>query len=545
MSRSTSSPRGMKTFLIIWTGQLISLIGSGLTSFALGVWIYQQTGQATPFALTALFSALPRILLAPVAGSLADRWNRRRMMILADTGDALVTLVAALLLASGQLVPWHIYLIAIVGAAFAAFQEPAYAASIAMLVPKKDLARANGLVQMGRAMEMVISPLLAGLLFGVVGMSGIILTDFCTYFFAIGALLFVHIPQPQVAPAEGGGERGTLLGDFAFGWRYLHARPGLFGLLLYFALVNFSLNFAAVLIGPLVLTFGTSSTLGLVHTVSGVGMLVGSVVMSAWGGPKRRIWGVIGFITLAAWGLLAMGVHPSAVFVGAGMCVLTFCVPLASGPSQAIFQTKVTPAVQGRVFAARGMISRSMMPLAFLTVGPMADYLFEPSMREGGILASTFIGSLIGIGPGRGMGLMFILSGLSMIGASIVAIANRRIRLVEDELPDVTPDAAGEDQTPAAETPSLAPRTWRQTTPGDEPGVSFRLRGPSEPQAIGVSASFSLAEALAFFSWPSCALGGFWQEEKEVWAPAPPAQNRPTTICSHESCPAYTSESRA
>jgi DHA3 family macrolide efflux protein-like MFS transporter len=445
------APRGMKTFLIIWLGQLISIVGSGLTAFALGVWIFGQTGQVTPFALTVLFGTLPRILLTPVAGSLADRLNRRWMMILADTGSALVTLVVVLLLFADRLAVWHIYLVSLAGAVFAAFQEPAYATSIIMLVPKKDLGRANGMIQMGQAIECLLSPILAGVLFGIVGITGIILIDFATYFFAIGALLRVHIPQPKALATDTGEQPGAVWRDLLFGWRYLTARAGLFNLLLYFALVNFLLNFAAVLIGPLVLSFGTANTLGVVQTVSGVGMLAGSIIMSAWGGPKRRILGVIGFATLAACGLLLMGFRSSALFVGGGLLLLLFCVPLASGPSQAIFQTKIAPAVQGRVFGARRTLSQSMKPLAFLISGPLADYVFEPWMSQEGALAHTFIGGWIGTGPGRGIGLMMVIAGLGLILVSVLAFANPRVRRVEDELADAIIDVDIADGSPRTE----------------------------------------------------------------------------------------------
>jgi DHA3 family macrolide efflux protein-like MFS transporter len=454
MSQSSPGSRGMRTFLIIWSGQLISLVGSGLTSFALGVWIFDRTGQATPFAITVLFGSLPRILLAPIAGSVADRWNRRWLMILADTGAALLTLAGAVLLFSGRLAVWHIYGIALLGSAFAAFQEPAYIASIAMLVPKKHLARANGMLQMGQALETLISPALAGVLFVTIGLQGIIVIDFVTYFFAIGALLLVRIPQPEVPAPEAEGGKGSLVADILFGWRYLRVRTGLLGILLYFALVNFSLNWAMVLNAPLILSFGTASTLGIVQTVSGVGMLAGSVLMSAWGGPSRRIKAIIGFVALASLGLVLVGLRASAPSVGAGLFVLLFFVPLASGPASAIFQSKVDLAVQGRVFAMRSMISRSMMPLAFLTAGPLADYVFEPWMAEGGVLASTFLGRLLGTGAGRGMGLMFIIAGLGGVLASALAYAHPRIRRVEDELPDAIPEAGDEEIASLRDSPA-------------------------------------------------------------------------------------------
>lgn len=224
-------------------------------------------------------------------------------------------------------------------------------------------------------------------------------------------------------------------------------------LLFYFAMVNFFLNFAAALMAPLVLSFGEPSTLGIVQTTFGVGMLIGSVVMSAWGGTKRRILGVIGFITLGGLGLALTGVYPSGFVVGAGLFVLLFCVPFASGMSSAIFQSKVAPEAQGRVSAVRSMVAQSMMPLAFLITGSLADHVFEPSMREGGALARTFVGALIGVGEGRGIGLMFVISGLALILASGLALATPRIRRIEQELPDAIPDTAEEDgaQTVAAE----------------------------------------------------------------------------------------------
>ena len=437
MAVSTEAPKGMRTFMIVWLGQVISILGSGLTGFALGVWLYDQTGRATPFALTVLFASLPRILLAPLAGSLADRWNRRLLMIFSDTGAALVTLTSVLLLSAGQLQIWHVYLISLTSSVFSSFQEPAYTASITMLVPKKDLGRANGLVQVAQATEMLMAPLLAGALFSVIGMRGIFVIDFVSYFFAAGTLLLVAIPQPRISEESAAGKRGVVWRDVSFGWNYIAARPGLLGLLLYFALVNFFMNLAIVLTGPLVLAFGSAVTLGAVQMASGVGMLLGSVVMSAWGGPRRRAGGVLGFIGGAAIGVMVMGLRPSALGVGAGLFFFLFCIPMASGLSQAIFQTKVAPDVQGRVFATRGMISRSITPVAFLLAGPLADRVFEPLMQaEGGRLAATVFGQVLGTGTGRGIGLMFVTSGLLLMIATAVAWTNAHIRNIEEELPD-------------------------------------------------------------------------------------------------------------
>ncbi len=433
---NVETPQNMRRFVFLWVGQTISLLGSGLTSFALGVWIYAQTGQATPFALTVLFGTLPRILLSPLGGSLADRKSRKVIMLLADTGDALVTLAAALVALTGHLAVWNIYLMATLSSAFAAFQEPAFGASIIMLVPKKDLARASGLRNLSEALGNLITPLLGALLYELIGLGGVMLIDFVTYFFALGSLLATRVPQPELTTPTGPADRRRWLSDAVFGWRYLRQRPGLFGLLWYFALVNFLLNIAAVLTSPLVLSRHPTPVLGAVQMAAGAGMLLGSLVMSTWGGPKKHIYGSIGFIALAAVGLTLTGMHPSAWVIGAGFFLLLFAIPICSGSTQAIFALKIQPDVQGRVFAIRSMITQSMMPIAFLLAGPLADNVFEPLMRAGGALYHSPVAALIGNGAGRGMGLMFVLAGLILLSATLGVWSNPRTRRVEEELPD-------------------------------------------------------------------------------------------------------------
>lgn len=434
-----AAPRDMRTFTIIWLGQLISLIGSGLTGFALGVWIFETTGRATPFALTALFGSLPGVLLSPLAGVLADRWNRRWIMILADTGAALATLLAAVMILADRLQIWQIYVVALLGAVCGTFQRPAYMASVTMLVPKKDLGRASGLMQGSQAVGMLVPPVLAGFLFVTIGLRGIILIDFVTYFFAIGALLLVRIPQPEASQAGAQG-RGSIWRESAYGWTYIKARSGLLSMLIYFALVNFLLNATGVLMAPLVLSFGEASVYGLVQAVFGIGMLVGSTAMSAWGGPERKMLGIYGFIAAMAVGLVITGLRPSAWTVALGVFTTLASVPIASGCSQVIWQSKVPPDVQGRVFAIRGMIATSMMPLAYILSGLLADGVFEPLMDGGATLAVT-VGQVIGVGPGRGIGLMYVLGGLLLLLVTAAAYAYPRMRLLEDELPDAIPAA--------------------------------------------------------------------------------------------------------
>jgi DHA3 family macrolide efflux protein-like MFS transporter len=431
-------PKGMRAFMIIWAGQLISLIGSGLTSFALGVWIFEGTGRATPFVLTALFGSLPGILLSPLAGAVADRWDRRRIMILADTGAALATLFVTIMIFRGRLEIWHIYLSTLISATFGAFQRPAYLASVTMLVPKKDLGRSSGLMQSSQAVQMLVAPMLAGLLFVTIGLKNIILIDFVTFFFAVVALLLVRIPQPRVE-GRGGEKQASLWRESIFGWNYIKARRGLLSMLIYFALANFALSMVGVLMTPLVLSFADADTLGFTQAVFGLGMLLGSLAMSAWGGPKRKMNGVYGFIAIMGLGALVTGWRASTWSISLGLFISLASIPIAAGCSQVIWQTKVAPEVQGRVFAIRGMMATAITPLAIVLAGVLSDRVFEPMMMAGGRLAKT-LGPLLGTGPGRGIGLIYMLSGLMLLLSTAVAYLYPRMRLVEDELPEAIPD---------------------------------------------------------------------------------------------------------
>ncbi len=429
------TPKNMRTFTTIWIGQLVSLLGSGLTGFALGVWIYSQTGKATPFAMTVLFSSLPPVLLGPWVGSIADRYSRKKIILLADSGAALVTLVALILLMAGKLQIWNIYLIALAGSTFSAFQEPAFSASVVMLVPKKDLQRANGMAQMSNALGNLISPILGGLLFGLIGLKGVILIDFITYFAALFTMLFSVIPQPPVPEVVA---KESSWNNAMAGWRFLRIHSGLLGLVLFFAVVNFMLNFASVLTGPLVLSTSSSQVLGIVYSVSGLGMLAGSLVLSIWGGPKRnKIRFILSLIFLNSIGLGMIGLSSNPILISVGFFIMLFFVPIVSGTNQSIFQVKIPPDLQGRVYAMMSMISRSIMPLAFLTAGPLADYVFEPMMQPDGLLANSIIAGLIGSGPGRGIGLLFLICMLGEMIAIAVVWGNRKIRNIENDMPDV------------------------------------------------------------------------------------------------------------
>ena len=425
---------GFRVFLLIWTGQFVSLIGSGLTGFALSVWIYQKTGSVTNLSFVILSLTVPGIVMSPIAGILVDKWNRRTAMIVSDSGAAVSTLAIALLLYSQQLELWHIYIALAVSSTFGSFQWPAYSAATTLLVPKKHLGRAAGMVQTAEAVASIASPAIAGALLVTINIWGVIFMDFATFLFALTTLLFVRVPNAPPAPESE--EKISFLNQITFGMKYIASRHGLLGLLLFFALVNFIGGFTNVLFTPLILSFASPAILGSILSVGGVGMLIGGLVMSAWGGPHKKVTGIIGFSILSGLALALGGVRANTLLITAAIFVVFFTLPLTNGCSQAIWQVKTAPAVQGRVFSVRRMIAMSMMPLSIITAGPLADSVFEPLMAVNGPLSQS-VGTLIGTGPGRGIGLMVIIAGILTIILSIITYLYPRIRYLEDELLDM------------------------------------------------------------------------------------------------------------
>ncbi len=444
---------GIRTFVIVWFGQLVSLVGSGLFGFAVGVWFFQQTGSATLLALMTLFDVLPGLLVMPFTGALADRKSRRLLMMAGDSICAISTITVALLIWQGSSAYWLFYLALALGSIGNAIQWPAYNASVAMLIPEKHLGRANGLMQLGEAIATIGAPLLAGILVVTIGIAGVIVIDFVTFLFAITTVFLVRIPQPEPLAEEEASE-APWWRQATFGWRYIRVRPGLLSLLLLFALLNFIVGGVTVLTPALVLSFATAAMLGIVQAAGGGGMLLGGLAMTSWGGPKRRIVGVLGFMFLGAIGLVLYGLQPLILLIAVGAFVFYFTLPIINASSQVIWQSKVELPFQGRVFAVRRMLAQITAPLAYLLAGLAADNYFGPALMPGGSLAGS-IGQVIGVGAGRGIGLMFVAGGVL---AGITAIAGYlypRLRNVEDELPDVLPEEEPAAPTVESVTPEL------------------------------------------------------------------------------------------
>lgn len=436
MTSNNVRPKGMKAFTIIWFGELISIIGTGLTSFALGVWVYNNTGSATLFALITLCATLPAILVAPFAGTLVDRWDQRKVMVYSDTGAALCTAAIALLIWGNMLQIWHIYIIMGFASVCNAFQQPAYQVSATMLVPKENYLQASGMMQAGMGAQFIVSPVLAGLLLGPIGINGIILIDFLTFFMAIGCLMYVRIPRPS-RTQQGTKGRGSLLSETMQSWIYLKEHSGLLSVLIMIACGNFMIGFLAVLAGPMMLSlFESEKVYGTTMSIAGSGMLIGSVVLGASGGPKKLITGLIVSMLIGGTGIFVMGLRPNVYLITLACFTFFLSMPFGRGCFETLLRTKIVPDMQGRIFAFTRMVAMASTTTAYLVAGPLTDYLFEPLMAADGLLANS-LGRIIGVGPGRGIGFLLMIAGATIILITIISYRNPHVRHVEQELPDV------------------------------------------------------------------------------------------------------------
>src|SRR5215216_1055267 len=365
-------------FFTIWLGQALSLFGSALVQFALIWWLTQKSGSATVLAIATLVGMLPQIVIGPFAGALVDRWNRRIIMILADGTIAIFSLLLAYLFAAGIVQIWHVYAVMMVRALGGAFHFPAMSASTPLMVPKEQLTRINGLNQALQGVNSLIAPPVGALLLGVLPTQGILMIDVGTALFAILPLLFLSVPQPE-RREEQLGVKANLIKDVKDGLVYIRTIPGLTTIIFMALFLNFLLVPSGALV-PLLVTkyFGKGAIeLGLVESVMGVGIISGGILLSIWGGFKKKIvTSLIGIIGLGV-GVMLTGVAPANFFLLAlvGNLVLGFMIPMANGPVGALMQSIVRPDMQGRVTSLINSGATAIAPLGLLIAGPFSDWL--------------------------------------------------------------------------------------------------------------------------------------------------------------------------
>jgi DHA3 family macrolide efflux protein-like MFS transporter len=408
---------GIKGMVMVLFGQTISLLGTTAASFAIIFWAFKTTGKVSTLSWIALSSSLPMVFLMPIAGAIVDRSNRKLVMILSDFGAVLSTIFIFTMLQLDMLQPWHLYVSGALVGIFHSFQFPAYSVVISLIIPKKHFARIHALFSFVGSGTGILGPIIAGFLIGTIGIANILLIDFFTFLFAIATILMIYVPQPEQTHHDKL-NLNTLFKESLSGVTYITRQKSLLLLLLLFAISVFFANLGIILSIPMVLkmTANNEVTLAFVQAFGAAGGLIGSLILIIFGTITKKkingmLLGIFGFFI----GMIIFGLGRGPWFWIIGVFFISFFMPMVESLDQAIWQTKVSPAIQGKVFSVRKMLGLSLGPFAAAIAGPLADKLFEPAFGQHGILGSfLFIQS----GTGVGISVLIVISGI--LGALIV-----------------------------------------------------------------------------------------------------------------------------
>ena len=416
----------MKKFLMIWSGELISSIGSGMTAFALSVYVYQTTGSATYVSLITLLAYLPTVLLSPLGGVLADRYDRRLLMIIGDlfSGLGLAYVLWNIQAGSDSMLP--ICIGVTFNAVFVALLEPSFRATITELLTEEEYARASGMVQIAGNAKFLISPALAGILLAVADIRLILLIDIGTFLITVTTVAIVRKSVGKAVKTE----RQSIGREMRLGFAEINKSKGIRILIILMSFVCFFVGILQTLTSPMVLAVSNAETVGIMESLCAVGMLLGSVFIGILGIKKNFstvlcVAGILSGIFIAL-----TGVNKSIFVTGAGIFLFFLALPFMNTSADVLIRKNIPNELQGRVWGIISLLSQTGTVLAYALIGVLADFVFEPLLADNGILADS-IGALIGTGTGRGIGFMLILSGVCIIPAAFAIGRSRSIRSLQ------------------------------------------------------------------------------------------------------------------
>ncbi len=417
----------MKKFMTIWAGELVSNIGSGMTAFALSVYVYQLTGSVTWVSIVTLLAYLPTIILNPIGGILADRFDRRLMMICGDLFSALGLLYILISIQMRQIGLVPIIIGVTINSIFVSLLDPSYKATVTDLLSEEEYAKASGLVQMASNAKYLISPAIAGVILGFFDIRMVLIIDISTFFITVLAVALVRKNIQKVKPRQ---DKLNILKELNEGMRYIVKDKGIATLVLLMAFMCFFIGFVQTLMIPMVLPIGSVKTVGFMESVSAIGMLVGSVVISILGIKKH--YSKILMVSLIVCGcfMALIGTSTYMAFILAASILFFATLPFVNTCADVLIRVSIPNSVQGRVWGLISLLTQMGCVIAYATCGLLADHVFEPMMQENGILAKS-IGKVIGTGEGRGIGLMLIIAGILMVVVALLFSSRKSISAIE------------------------------------------------------------------------------------------------------------------
>ncbi|MDT4761147.1 MFS transporter [Sphaerochaeta sp. PS] len=406
----------MKKFMTIWVGEFISSIGSGMTAFAVAIYVYQMTASVTMVSIIALLAFLPMILLSPVGGILADRYDRRLMMILGDSLSVIGLLVIFFSIQTGTGKVLPICIGVAISSVFVSLLEPAYRATVTDLLSEDEYARASGLVQIAANSKYLISPFLAGLILSVTDIRTILILDMATVFVTVFTISLVrkniHISKPRT-------DSPNFFREFKEGLRGITSDKGVRSLVVLMAFMCFFIGFIQTLMTPMILSFADEKTLGIMESLSAVGMLIGSVVIGVLN-IKKGYSKILTISLIVAGVFMALTGTTTTIWLIVAFCMMFFtALPFVNTCADVLVRTRIPNAMQGRAWGLISLLTQIGFVAAYALCGVLADYVFEPMLIEGGILTES-VGKVIGIGEGRGIGLMLIVAGIVMVAFAFI-----------------------------------------------------------------------------------------------------------------------------
>lgn len=397
----------MRTFYYIWFGQLVSTIGSHMTDFALILWAWEITNSATALALMGFFSQLFRIPVNVFGGMIVDRFNRKKLMMLGDAIAAISTLGIGILYLTNNLEIWHLYLTTSINGAFGQIQSLAYQTSITLIVPKNQYTRANSLNSSVHYGSAIFAPALAGILFPLIDLLGILIIDFITFLIAIFTLLIISIPQPQTSNDVS----ETIINKLTFGFRHVWQNPYLRRLLILTSLFWFFHDLGGAIYDPMILARSNSNAQVLASTASaaGIGGVIGAILLSWWGGTKNRLQGMYAGFMGAGIAKTIFGAGRNSFVWLSAQFFSSLNFPLLGSSETAFWMENVNPELQGRVFASNALVIQVLSAIASVLGGILADRFFEPLMTTNNLLTPIF-----GSNKGAGMSLLYVMTSVSL-----------------------------------------------------------------------------------------------------------------------------------